>query len=215
VTLAPNPVIVRAAGLSKSFAGRAVISRFSFDFPSGAYAITGRNGAGKSTLLALLAGALAPDEGDVVIADSSISRQPLDARRKLGYAPDGEFAYPFMTGAEFLQLVACARGAHGAQQAHPLIEAFGLAGFLATTFGAMSEGTKKKFALVSAVLGDPPVALLDEPANGLDAASLEHLTTLIATRARTGVVIFSAHQPELVAAVGAYAITEDVYARAA
>ncbi|MGI4984124.1 MAG: ABC transporter ATP-binding protein [Janthinobacterium lividum] len=178
--------------LSKSFGSQWIIRDATGHLGAGRYALQGRNGSGKSTLLALFAGALAPDAGDVLIDGLSLTRASAAARRRLSYAPDESPVYDFITGRDFLDFVAKAKRC-AVRGALDHAEEWGLGGYLATRFGAMSLGTQKKFLLCAAWIGEPPVILLDEPSNGLDEAARRILARRIAEHSSNTLVLFVSH----------------------
>jgi heme-transporting ATPase len=189
-----------------------VFTGLDLEFGPGAHALMGPNGSGKSTLLRSLAGALRPASGTVTIAGHDLARDPLAARRRLGYAPDETAAYPFMTPAELLRFVASAKGADIAAD---FVDALGLTPHLDQRFDTLSLGTQKKAMLAAAWIGDPAVLLLDEPGNGLDAAARAALVTRIVGAAATRTILFVTHDAELVAETGAHIIRMDRLVRRA
>jgi ABC-type multidrug transport system ATPase subunit len=202
-----------ARNLSKAFGRKQVIAGFTHRFDAGVHAIVGPNGIGKTTLLSLLAGAVAPDAGDVNIAGFDLRSQPIEAKLRLGYAPDEKSLYPFMTGRELLDLVACAKRLDAAAQQAHLVEAFGLKAQLELTFGRMSEGTRKKFALTAALLGNPAVIIMDEPGNALDTESLAFLVAKIKQAAYDKVVVMATHDRELIESTDAAIIGSGAFTR--
>lgn len=189
--------------LAAAYGGRRIFSGVNLDLGPGAYALTGPNGSGKSTLLRMLAGAQRPAQGKIVVAGHDLLRDPIAARGCLSYAPDDSPAYPFMTGSEFLRLVAAAKSTVPGPAADSLIAAFGLAPFLDERMDALSLGTQKKLVLAAAWIGDPQVILLDEPSNALDAASRVALVARIAIDAAKSVILFASHEADFVAETNA------------
>lgn len=195
--------MLRFVNVQKSFGVKTVLRNVGAEFTPGAYALQGPNGCGKSTLLSVLAGIITPDAGEVFIGGHDLFRAPIKAKTRLAYVPDESPIYPFMTGREFLQFVAHAKRCAVAPHAWALAERFGLGTHLDTRFEAMSLGTQKKTMLVSALIGEPAVVLMDEPCNGLDSAARAVLA-LEVTRMRAGaVVLMSTHDAEFVRAMGA------------
>jgi len=164
---------------------------FAWDAPR-MLCVRGVNGAGKTTLLALLAGALRPDAGDILVQGRSLAAPAQQARELLAYVPDDCPVYPFLTGREWLVFVQGLRRCDE-RMAQDLLAGFALQPQLDVRFGAMSLGTARKFLLVSALMAVAPVLLLDEPTNGLDAASFEVLREQLARRASEGLVVLTCH----------------------
>lgn len=195
--------LVRATGLAAAYDGRTVFAGLDLDLGPGVYALTGRNGTGKSTLLRLLAGAEAPAAGAVEIAGNDLVRQAAAARRALGYAPDACPAYPFMTGADFLDAVAAAKATRPGPVVAGLIDGFGLGPHLSTRIDALSLGTQTKLTLAAAWIGAPRVLLLDEPSNALDALARECLAARIVADAHEAAIVMAIHDDDFVAMTGA------------
>jgi ABC-type multidrug transport system ATPase subunit len=185
--------MLEVRGVARRMGDRQVFRRldFGWDAPR-MLCVRGVNGAGKTTLLALLAGALAPDAGDILVHGRSLAVPAQQARELLAYVPDDCPVYPFLTGREWLVFVQGLRRCDDAV-ALDLLARFGLQPQIDVRFGAMSLGTARKFLLVSALMAVAPVLLLDEPTNGLDAASFEVLREYLAQRAQQGLVVLTCH----------------------
>jgi ABC-type multidrug transport system ATPase subunit len=207
--------LLDARDLAAAYDGRPVFSGVNLDLDPGIYALTGPNGSGKSTLLRLLAGAQRPAQGSIRIAGHDLVRDPVAARRQLSYAPDDSPAYPFMTGSEFLRMVAAAKSTTPGPIVDSLIAAFGLAPFLDQRFDGLSLGTQKKLVLAAAWIGDPRVILLDEPSNALDAASRAALVARAAIDSAKAVILFASHEAEFVAQTKARVLPLERLAQAA
>lgn len=193
---------LKVTGLEKSFGDRTIFSGIDMDLHPGAYALTGKNGTGKSTLLKLLAGVIKPDRGTIFANGHDLATNPDRAKARIGYMPDSEEFYDFVTPAALWQLVAHARGVdpdHGCGIANRL----GLAAYIDQPLGMLSQGTRRKVFLVAAFLGQPPVILLDEPSNTLDMATHAELCRLVTAAASKSVVLISTHDVEIVTVTGA------------
>lgn len=198
--------VLACEGLGASYEGREIFHSLDCAFPTGVHALRGMNGIGKSTLLRLLAGAQPADAGRVWIDGIDLMQAPEDAKRRLSYVPDESPIYPFMTGEELLHFVAAVKRTGIDATVDGLIGAFDLARHLRTRFDAMSLGTRKKMMLCAAWIGAPRVLLLDEPSNGLDLASRDHLIGLLRHWGRESAILFAAHDEEFVSACGAAVI---------
>lgn len=206
-------ILLAAEGLGMRFGAHVLFDRLALAFGAGAVALVGRNGAGKSTLLSLLAGIEAPQAGRVTVCGHDLASQGRAARSKLAYVSDESVAYDFMTGDEFLRMVQALRGCAGPQPA--LLEGFGIDIYLGLPFRDMSLGTRKKFMLASGLMGDAPVVLMDEPTNGIDADARAFLVEHIQAQKRRRLILFSTHDRELIAAVGARVLDLSAPARQA
>lgn len=153
--------------------------------------IAGQNGSGKSTLLRLACGILEPTSGQIQIGGFSMRRQPQRAKALLGYVPDGLEAMPDLLASEFIALVRTLKPAPNGKPA-PLDERWkdrlGVSAFWDQRLLALSFGQRKRVALLAALCGDPPLLLIDEPTNGLDAQGVELIHTLLEQRRTAGAV---------------------------
>src|SRR6185503_15199576 len=161
-------------GVSKSFDGRQALQDLSLEIRAGeVFGLLGPNGAGKTTALRLLCGLLAPDSGQVEVGGHDVTREPLLARRELGYVPDGAPLYPNLTPFEHLALVGRLHGREESEigaEASRLLEAFELTDRRDDPVGGFSRGMRQKVAIACALLPHPKLLVLDEPLTGLDVA---------------------------------------------
>jgi ABC-type multidrug transport system ATPase subunit len=190
-------------GLSKRFGVRTVLEDLDLELHAGVHWLTGANGAGKSTLLALLAGSEPPDAGAIRIAGHDLCAAPQTAKRLLGWQPDAAEVYGFLTGRELLQIVAAAKQVKDTAEIESLLARLQLTDLQNRRFDEMSLGMQRKFMLVAAWIGRPKLLLLDEPANGLDAAALAELDRMILEVSRQACVLFASHETTLPCAAGA------------
>jgi gliding motility-associated transport system ATP-binding protein len=164
----------------------------------------GPNGAGKSTTMKVITGFLAPSSGTAVICGSDIVDAPIEAKRHIGYLPEGAPAYPDMTTLGFLRFIARIRGFDGAEAARRIdlaVRRTALDGVLAQPIDTLSKGFKRRVGLAQALLHDPDVLILDEPTDGLDPNQKHEVRTLITELAPSKAIIISTHILEEVDAV--------------
>jgi ABC-type multidrug transport system ATPase subunit len=154
----------------------------------GLHALTGANGAGKSTLLRALAGLVRPDRGTIHVRGHALWHDEVAARRELGYLPESAEFFPTLTPRELIELVASLRGC-ASEPAREHFDRWVGAAAIDLRVGMLSAGQRRKLALALALLGDPHVLLLDEPANALDAAALADLRALLIARRAAGACI--------------------------
>ena len=165
--------------------------------PGEVTALVGPNGAGKTTLLLVLATLLVPDAGEVSVAGHDPVHAPDEVRARMGWAPDVFGLYDNLTAREYLQLFGEAyrlgRG-RAASRAGELLELSRLQEHADRPVHTLSRGQKQRLGLVRALVHDPEVLLLDEPASGLDPRSRVELRELLRALARSGTaVVVSSH----------------------
>jgi ABC-2 type transport system ATP-binding protein len=170
-------------GVTVRLGGRAALDNVSLRAPVGAVtAVVGGDGAGKTTLLRLLAGALAPDSGEV--------RRP--ARERIGYLPSSSGTYPDLSVQENLAFSATAYGlstAQAAARADEYLRRTGLATVGDRLAGDLSGGMRQKLGVIRAMLHRPDLLVLDEPTTGVDPVSRRDLWWLIARAAAGGAAV--------------------------
>ena len=169
----------------------------------------GPNGAGKSTTMKIIAGFLEPTSGSAFVAGHDSRKDPIPARRRLGYLPEGAPAYPDMTVADFLGFVAGLRGLTKQQTSHrlaELVQSIDLAEVWDRRIEALSKGYKRRVGIAMALVHDPDVLILDEPTDGLDPNQKHEMRALIRTLAPTKAIIVSTHILEEVEAICTRAI---------
>lgn len=164
----------------------------------------GPNGAGKSTTMKMITGFLTPTSGTVQICGYNIEDSPIEAKKRIGYLPEGAPAYQDMTPASFLNFIGEMRGFHGdslKQTVSETVEKVNLQSVLNQPIETLSKGFKRRVGLAQAILHDPDVLVLDEPTDGLDPNQKHEVRTLIRAMAREKAIILSTHILEEVHAV--------------
>jgi ABC-type multidrug transport system ATPase subunit len=150
-----------------------VLKDFNAEFGVGLHWLQGFNGSGKSSLLKSLCGIVPIVNNVVNIMGFDLNSQGIEAKSKLCFVPDKPNVYPFMTGIQFLELIAKVKGVKLTLEIFEFMEAINLTKFKNVAFSEMSFGTRRKFTLCSVYIGNPKVVLLDEPFNGLDKTTTE------------------------------------------
>ena len=165
--------------------------------PGEVTALVGPNGAGKTTLLLVLATLLVPDAGEVSVAGFDPVREPDEVRARMGWAPDVFGLYDNLTAREYLELFGEAYRlgrARSRTRAVELLELARLTEHADRPVHTMSRGQKQRLGLTRALVHEPQVLLLDEPASGLDPRSRVELRELLRALARAGTaVVVSSH----------------------
>ncbi len=155
-------------------------------------AYLGPNGAGKSTTVKMIVGLLRPTEGQVLICGHDMAVDPLAAKKCLGYVPENSAIYTTLTPQEYLSLVAELHGLEpglAAGRIEKLFKGFDLAEVAARQITTLSRGQRQKVLLSGGLLPDPPVLILDEPLQGLDANSVSMLRRMLQQMAQDGKTI--------------------------
>ena len=164
--------------------------------PGQVLALLGPNGAGKTTTMRMIAGFLMPGSGSARVCGHDVAREPLMARRALGYLPEGAPSYGELSVAEFLAFAARVRGLagiDGRRRLDGMIERLQLQPVLAQTIETLSKGYRRRVCLAQALLHDPPALILDEPTDGLDPNQQREVHALIRGMARNRAIIISTH----------------------
>ena len=155
--------------------------------------ILGPNGAGKSTAMRLAVGYIASDSGSIRLAGKDIEREALQARRALGYLPEGMPLWGSMRVLPFLQSIAALRGVARAQRSAVIakvVEDLSLREVLQRPIDQLSKGYRRRVGLAQALLHDPSVLILDEPTDGLDPNQKHSLRAMIrAISPRKGILL--------------------------
>lgn len=190
---ASTPVL-KVSDLALHFGSVVVLAGIDLELPAGAITgLIGPNGSGKTTLIRALLGLVAPVRGQIRVADIDLSRDPLAARAQLGYAPDPALLPGDLSGRQMLEVTAAARGLGGVPvDVIDLAGRLGAARWLDAALGSCSLGTRQKFAILMALLGRPPVLVLDEVMNGLDPISAHELKAELRARCREEVAVLLA-----------------------
>jgi ABC-2 type transport system ATP-binding protein len=192
------PVVIECDDLVHSFGAKAVLSGVTFRVARGSiFGFIGPNGAGKTTTLRILATLLEPTSGTARIAGHDVVTHPDQARRVLGYMPDGAAVHDRVTVSEYLEFFASAHGIRGEERTHAVARAIELTeiGRLdATQVTTLSKGQKQRLLLARTLLHDPEVLLLDEPASDLDPRARIELRMLLTKLGRMGkTILLSSH----------------------
>ena len=194
---------LRIEGLTRRYGTLAALDGVSLELkPGEIVGLLGPNGAGKSTLLRTAAGLQPPDAGTVHVEGIDLWRQPVAAKRRLGFAPEEPAFYEELSAEQYLAFLAAVRGldpAAASARARALFTRLGLASRTAEPVRRFSHGMRKKLSFLAAVLHRPRVLLCDEAIEGFDApAALYARETLRALAAEGAAVLFSSHATEAI-----------------
>jgi ABC-2 type transport system ATP-binding protein len=183
--------------LTKRYRDRVAVEDLSFQVAEGELlGFLGPNGAGKTTTMRVLTGFLPASSGLVKVAGHDVFEEPLEVKRRIGYLPETPPLYPEMTVRGYLRFVATLRGVPRGQLATELervAEATGTTTVMGRVIQNLSKGFRQRVGLAQALLGSPPVLILDEPTEGLDPIQRAEVRRLIKGLGGKHTVILSTH----------------------
>ena len=188
--------------LTKTYGGKAAVQDLSLHIrPGEICAFIGHNGAGKTTTLKCCCGIQQFDSGRITVDGISVQDDPLECKRRLAYLPDNPDLYEYMTGIQYLNFIADIF-AVGARERAERIRSYGdqfdLTQDLAQPISAYSHGMKQKLAIISALIHQPRLLIMDEPFVGLDPKAAHELKQIMRRLCDTGsAIFFSTHVLEV------------------
>ncbi|MGN0476774.1 MAG: ABC transporter ATP-binding protein [Ruminococcus sp.] len=188
--------------LTKIYGNKKAVDDLSLHINKGEiYGFIGHNGAGKTTTIKSCCGILKFDKGEIYVDGISVKENPLACKKKIAYLPDNPDIYDYMTGIQFLNFIADVfqiPQKERQERIHNYAEMFGIIGDLAQPVSAYSHGMKQKLALISALIHDPKLIIMDEPFVGLDPKSSHTLKEQMRDICnRGGAIFFSTHVLEV------------------
>ncbi|MCY1021669.1 ABC transporter ATP-binding protein [Pyxidicoccus sp. MSG2] len=189
--------MIEVQHLTKRYRDRVAVEDLTFSVEEGEIlGFLGPNGAGKSTTMKILTGFLPPSAGTARVGGFDVFEQPLEVKRRIGYLPETPPLYPEMTVRGYLKFVASLKGLPGRGLKVEVERVAGLTGVmhvLDRVIQNLSKGYKQRVGIAQALLGSPPVLILDEPTEGLDPAQRAEVRALIKGLAGKHTVILSTH----------------------
>ena len=195
--------MLEARGLSKFYGSVPAVQNVTVHLePGQVLGYLGPNGSGKSTTVKMLTGLLQPTRGQVTQDGEDIHTNLVAYRKRLGYVPEEAALYPYLTGEEYLDMVGTLRDMpEGRKKTRidDLLRLFALTHHRHVTVGSYSKGMRQRILLISALMDNPDVLILDEPMSGLDVTSSLVLKNLIQElSARGKAIFFCSHVLEIV-----------------
>jgi ABC-2 type transport system ATP-binding protein len=189
--------LIEVKHLTKRYGNHVAVNDLNFTIDKGkVYGFLGPNGAGKSTTMNIITGCLGATEGEVLIDGHSITEEPMQAKRLIGYLPEQPPVYMDMTPAEYLDFVARAKGIPAkerAQQIETVTEKTRIQDVRNRLIRNLSKGYRQRVGIAQALLGRPEIIILDEPTVGLDPAQIIEIRELIRELGKEHTLVLSSH----------------------
>lgn len=186
--------MLKIENLTKRYGEKKAVDNLSLHIcPGEIYGFIGHNGAGKTTTIKSCCGILQFEEGDVYINGISVKEDPLSCKRELAYIPDNPDLYDYMTGIQFIHFVADVFGVSEEKRQERIrkyADMFQLTDDLSQPISAYSHGMKQKLAIISALVHEPKLIIMDEPFVGLDPKASHLLKETMRELCSNGVAIF-------------------------
>ena len=202
--------MLKVENLQKRFGTLEAVKGISFTVSKGeVLGFLGPNGAGKSTTMRMVTGFLPPTAGTASICGHDIVKEPVEAKKCLGYLPEAAPSYRAMTVEDYLRFIAEIRGYRGAEareRVEAAIEKARLTSVARQTIETLSKGYRQRACFAQAILHDPPVLIMDEPTDGLDPNQKFTVREMIRDMAAEKAIVISTHILEEVDAVCTRAI---------
>jgi ABC-2 type transport system ATP-binding protein len=189
--------MIEVSHLTKRFGDYTAVKDVSFSVAAGeCVGFLGPNGAGKTTTMRVIAGIFPPTTGTVRVAGHDVQREPMAARKVLGFFPENAPYYPEMSVEGYLTFVARAKGLprrDHKRHVDKAIDSTNLEDVRRRLVGKLSKGYRQRVGLAQALLGDPSVLVLDEPTSGLDPGQVTEIRDLVKSLQGERTLLFSSH----------------------
>jgi ABC-2 type transport system ATP-binding protein len=188
--------ILRIENITKKFGDLVAVNKVSFDVPKGEiFSIIGPNGSGKTTMIKIIVGLLKATTGSAIVDGSDVETDPIKTKSVVGYVPDEPNVWEQLTGREFLNLTGTLFGIDDVERKKrikELLKVYNLEGIENGYFQNYSRGNKQKFTILSALLHEPKLLVIDEPIVGLDPKSIAITKKLLTDYAKNDGTVFIA-----------------------
>ena len=190
--------MLQIKNLTKSYGNVKAVDDLSLEIrPGEICGFIGHNGAGKTTTIKCICGILPFEKGDIKVNGISVREDPLKCKKILSYIPDNPDVYEFMTGIQYLNFIADIYGVDSSvrqERIHRIADQLELTKDLNQSVGAYSHGMKQKLVIISALIHDPKLIIMDEPFVGLDPTASYQLKQLMREHCNQGgSIFFSTH----------------------
>ena len=194
--------MLRIEHLTKKYGEKKAVDDLSLHIEKGEiYGFIGHNGAGKTTTIKSVVGILDFDEGEIFIDGKSVKKDSLECKRVIAYIPDNPDLYEFMSGLQYLNFISDIFGVEEKERKERIEKystAFEIKEDLASPISSYSHGMKQKLAIISALVHDPKLIIMDEPFVGLDPIASHLLKDIMKEKCNEGgAIFFSTHVLEV------------------
>ena len=187
-------IMIDIINLTKDYGTTLAVNNLSLNVASGEiYGFIGPNGAGKTTTIRLMGGIIAPTSGSVIIDGYDMAKNPVGAKKIIGFVPDRPFLYEKLTGREFLKFSSDLYSVNSGifeRKSESLLKQFALWDWANEIIEAYSHGMKQRLIIAAALLHDPKVLIIDEPMVGLDPTGVRMVKDILRQLAENNVTIF-------------------------
>ena len=186
--------MIELTNLTKDYGTTLAVNHLSLNVSAGEiYGFIGPNGAGKTTTIRMMGGIIEPTAGKIIIAGIDVQKDPVAAKKIIGFVPDRPYLYEKLTGMEFLKFIADLYHVEPqllARKSEELLKQFALWKWADEIIEAYSHGMKQRLIIAAALLHDPKVMIIDEPMVGLDPEAVSMVKHILKGLAARNVTIF-------------------------
>ncbi len=192
--------MIQISKLTVQFPGKLAVDNASVKFENGQiYGLTGPNGAGKSSLIKAMVGLISDYDGEIKFDNLRQKEDRLKIKSLLGYGPEDPELFLYLTGREFLQMIADIRKVNAPEHISFLVSELGLDEMIDDIIAHYSHGMRQKISFAAAIIGKPAWLILDEAINGFDPVSLVRARNILKDLAKAGTtVIIASHILEMI-----------------
>ncbi len=189
--------MIKVNNLSRYYNNFLAVDNVSFEIEKGQIVgLLGHNGAGKTTIMKMLTSLLEPSSGTITIDNIDILKNPIDAKKLIGFLPENCPTYQELTVIEYLSFIGELKGLNGKELDESLknvIKKASLEKHILSSINTLSKGFRQRVGIAQAILGNPKILILDEPTNGLDPEQIHETRKLIKELSKTSTIILSTH----------------------
>jgi ABC-2 type transport system ATP-binding protein len=186
-----DEVVVKTKNLTKRFGNLVAVNELNLEVHRGEiFGFLGPNGSGKTTTIGMLIGLIKPSAGRIELFGQDITERLTTILPRIGVVLEKPGLYPYLSGKDNLSLLARISGAVNHERIEDVLELVGLTSRATDKFQNYSMGMKQRLAIAAALLSDPELIVLDEPANGLDPSGMKEVRELIKSLGNQGKTIF-------------------------